>query len=55
MLITRPLFLLLSMSSCRASLGLDSPLDSCNFLLMFSSILAWMKLLAFRPCRTENL
>lgn len=43
--------LLLSMSCCRASLGFHSWSDSCTFFLMFSSILEWMKFLAFRPCR----
>lgn len=47
-----PFFLLLSMSCCRASLCLDSLSDSWTFFLMFSSILEWMKFLAFRPWRT---
>lgn len=55
MLKTCPLFLLLSMSCCRASLCLDSLFDSCNFLLMFSSILVWIKFLAFKPCRRRIL
>lgn len=54
MLSGSPLFLLLSMSCCRASVCLDSLSDSCTFFLMFSSILEWMKFLAFRPWMTEG-